>query len=83
MKIQISAIPYAIELTEDTHPAEAGYSKFFIATAGADSPRPVTLKQNGNVWNLYEYSSILSGIRMPVDHQVLPEREREEKRVWD
>lgn len=53
MKIQISAIPYAIELTEDTHPAEAGYSKFFIATAGADSPRPVTLKQNGNAWNLY------------------------------
>lgn len=61
------AVPYAVELTEDTHPAKAGYRKFFIHTAGADSPRPVTLKQYGNDWALHEYFSILSGMRMPVN----------------
>ncbi len=61
------SVPYTVELKEDKHPAEAGYRKFFVFTAGADSPRPLTLKQNRNGWMIYEYSSILSGIRLPVN----------------
>ena len=35
--------------------------------AGADSPRPMKLRQKASTgeWFLWEYSSILSGIRIP------------------
>ena len=59
------SVPYTIEIDRDLHPAETGYQKYFIRTAGADSPRPVTLRQKGSDCFLYEYSSILSGIRLP------------------
>jgi len=39
----------------------------FLKTAGADSPRPMKLRQKASTgeWFLWEYSSILSGIRIP------------------
>ena len=42
-----------------------GYLKVFLKTAGADAPRPVTLRKKGDMWCIWEYSSILSGIRIP------------------
>ena len=47
--------------------AQAGYIRVFLKTAGADSPRPVKLRQKGSLWYLREYSSILSGIRIPAE----------------
>lgn len=61
------SVPYTIEIDRDLHPAETGYQKFFIHTAGADSPRPVTLRQKGSDCFLYEYSSIFFGIRLPME----------------
>ena len=59
------AAPYTLEVLPDSHPAEPGYQKVFLTTAGADSPRPVTLRSKGNRWYLWEYSSILTGIHIP------------------
>ena len=46
--------------------ASVGTAKVFVACTGADSPRPVTLKRNGNgIWKALEWSSLLVGIRPP------------------
>lgn len=59
--------PYGLDVTADPAPQEAGYRRFFLRTAGADAPRPMTLRQKPSTgeWFLWEYSSILSGIRLP------------------
>ena len=46
---------------------EEGYLRVFLQTAGADAPRPVKLRQKPSTgeWFLWEYSSPLSGIRIP------------------
>ena len=60
-------IPYVLEVLEDMRPqdVEPGYVRLYLKTEGADSPRPVKLRQKGEKWYLWEYSSILSGIRIP------------------
>ena len=60
--------PLTLEVLPTPRPqdVEAGYMKVFLKTAGADDPRPVTLRRKGNTWCLWEYSSILTGIRPPV-----------------
>ena len=62
-------IPYVLSIQEDPRPQdiEPGYLRLFLKTAGADSPRPIKLrkKESTGEWFLWEYSSILSGIRMP------------------
>ena len=59
--------PYELDVLPDPtgQPVGDGYLKVFLKTAGADSPRPVTLRRKGEDWCLWEYSSILSGIRTP------------------
>ena len=59
--------PLTLEVIADSRPQdiEEGYLRLFLKTAGADSPRPIKLRQKGNSWYLWEYSSILSGIRIP------------------
>ena len=61
--------PYVLNVLEDPRPQdiEPGYLRVFLKTAGADSPRPMKLRQKGSTgeWFLWEYSSILSGIRIP------------------
>lgn len=59
--------PYIVEVLDDPRPQdlEENYRRFFLKTAGADSPRPIKLRQKGNEWFLWEYSSILSGIKLP------------------
>ena len=60
--------PYPLQVLPDPRPqdVEPGYLRVYLKTAGADSPRPMKLRQKGTNWYLWEYSSILSGIRMPV-----------------
>ena len=64
------AAPYVLNVLEDSRPQdiEPGYLRVFLKTAGADSPRPMKLrkKESTGEWFLWEYSSILSGIRTPV-----------------
>ena len=62
-------VPYVLNVLTDSRPQdmEPGYLRVFLKTAGADSPRPIKLRQKGSTgeWFLWEYSSILSGIRIP------------------
>lgn len=40
--------------------------KVFVASSGADTPRPITLQRNNRgVWKAYEYSSLFVGVRPP------------------
>lgn len=64
-KYAVSA-PFVVDITGDKRDAAAaGYKKVFVACGSADTPRPVTLVQKENRFYLWEYSSILSGIRKP------------------
>ena len=60
---------YTLEVLPDPRPqdVEEGYIRVYLKTAGADSPRPMKLrcKPSTGQWFLWEYSSILSGIRIP------------------
>ena len=62
--------PYVLDVLPDPRPqdVEEGYCRLFIKTTGADSPRPIKLRQKASTgeWFLWEYSSALSGIRIPV-----------------
>ena len=62
------AQPYVLNVLPDprSQDIEAGYIRVFLKTAGADAQRPVKLRKKGGQWYLWEYSSILSGIRIPV-----------------
>ena len=59
-------IPYTVEVEENpyTYAAE-GYAKVYIKTAGADNPRPVTLREKGGEWFLWEHVGPLADIRIP------------------
>ena len=61
--------PYMLQVLPDLRPqdVEPGYLRVYLKTAGADSPRPMKLRQKASTgeWFLWEYSSILSGIRIP------------------
>lgn len=58
--------PFKIEIHDDiSGQKEEGYLKFFIKSSGADSKRPITLRQKGDEYFIYEYSSILLSIVKP------------------
>ena len=61
--------PLMLQVLSDPRPqdVEEGYLRLFLRTAGADSPRPIKLRTKGENWYLWEYSSILSGIRIPAE----------------
>lgn len=63
--------PYTLDVQNDPRPQdiEEGYKRFFLKTAGADSPRPIKLrlKPSTGEWFIWEYSSILTGIRLPAE----------------
>jgi hypothetical protein len=55
--------PYKVELTTNQYsytPSTDGSMrvKLFVATQGADSPRPVTVRKMGNLYSVTEYSSL-------------------------
>ena len=61
--------PYVLNVLPDPRPQdiEPGYLRLLISTPGADAPRPIKLRQKPSTgeWVLWEYSSPLSGIRIP------------------
>ncbi|MDD6989766.1 hypothetical protein [Ruminococcus sp.] len=59
--------PYTISVSENRYSYdEQGIAKLFIKSGGADDPRPIKLrKAKDGKWYLWEYSSILLGIRQP------------------
>lgn len=59
--------PYTITVSTNQYSYEVdGIAKLFIPSGGADSPRPIQLRQaKDGKWYLWEFSSILSGIRQP------------------
>ncbi len=60
--------PLIIELMPDPVPAESEeFKKVRLNSSGADSPRLVTLrrKASGDVWFLWDYPAIVTGIRIP------------------
>ena len=62
------AVPYTVEIIEYSNSREnAGYIRFYLKSSGADSPRPLLLRQKPSTgeWFLWEFEAILAGIRMP------------------
>jgi hypothetical protein len=61
------ATPYTVVISENAYSYEvSGCAKLFIKSGGADDPRPISLRQaKDGKWYLWEYSSILLGIRAP------------------
>jgi hypothetical protein len=60
------ALPYRVEVNETPHTYDAaGYATVYIKSAGADSPRPVTLRQKGSEWYLWQHEGPLMDIRIP------------------
>lgn len=59
--------PYRITVSENPYSyVEEGYAKLFIASGGADTPRPIKLRaKGGQIWFLWE-QFIMVGIRQPV-----------------
>lgn len=57
--VTISSVPTSFD--------QAGYAKFYLRSSGADSPRPVQLRQKASTgeWFLWE-QMLLSDIRVPV-----------------
>lgn len=59
--------PYTLTVTADARSYDQeNMARLFVRSGGADSPRPISLRKakDGN-WYLWEYSSILVGIRLP------------------
>ncbi|MBP3469092.1 MAG: hypothetical protein J6K26_06205 [Lachnospiraceae bacterium] len=57
--------PFTVTVTSDNYSyAEQGYAKLFIRSSGADSPRPIKLRQKGNQWFLWE-QYLMPDIRKP------------------
>ena len=62
-------ISYTVSLTENPYSYSVeGYVKLFLRSARANSERPVVvrLKPSTGQWFLWEQSSVLMGIRIPV-----------------
>jgi hypothetical protein len=59
--------PYTVAVSENAYSyGNQGYAKLFIRSGGADDPRPITLREaKDGKWYLWEYSSILLGVRPP------------------
>ncbi len=58
-------VPYSITVCENPYSyAEAGYAKLFLRSSGADTERPVKLRQKGEQWFLWE-NMLMPSIRVP------------------
>lgn len=57
--------PFKITIQSTSHSNDTeGYVKLFIQCGGADSPRPITMRQKGDQWFLWE-QALLTDIRQP------------------
>jgi hypothetical protein len=60
--------PYQLAFSANPYSGDAasGSYKVFVDCSGAASPRPVTVRRDGEgIWKAREWSSLLSGIRKP------------------
>ncbi len=60
--------PYELEFSVNPYSGDvaSGSYKVFVASSGAASPRPVTVRRDGEgIWKAREWSSLLVGIRKP------------------
>lgn len=57
--------PWVLIVYDDPVAAEEGYLYVRLSTTGADSTRRITLRIKDDSYYLWEYSSILLGIRLP------------------
>lgn len=60
--------PYRVEVIEQANSRDSeGYITLYLKSSGADSIRPVMLrhKPSTNEWFLWQFDSLLSGIRIP------------------
>ena len=59
--------PYTVTAGENPYSyTNQGHATLYIKSGGADSPRPVTLRQaKDGKWYLWEYSSLLLDVRAP------------------
>jgi len=59
--------PHTVVVSDNPHSfATAGTARLFVQCGGADSPRPITMRQaKDGKWYLWEHTSLLVGIRMP------------------
>ena len=61
-------MPYTVEVKTNAYTyQEEGYARFMITCGGADSPRPMTVRQKASTgeWFLWDYKGLLSGIQTP------------------
>ena len=58
-------IPLTLMVYDDPMKAEEGYLYIQVATTGADSRRRITLREKDGQYYLWEYSNVLTGIRLP------------------
>lgn len=57
--------PYTITVFDNPYSYDqAGYAKLYIKSGGADNARPLTLRQKGDKWYLWE-QFLMVGIRIP------------------
>ena len=57
--------PYTIKIRDDPYSYQnEGYARLQLQSFGADNPRPITLRQKGEQWLLWE-QMLLSDIRTP------------------
>ena len=57
--------PWSLLVYDDPMNAEEGYLYIQVATTGADSRRRITLREKDGQYYLWEYSNVLTGIRLP------------------
>lgn len=58
--------PLSIRVEENDYSySDPGYARLLIRTAGADSPRTLTLRQKGEEWFVWEFPGLLADIRKP------------------
>ena len=57
--------PWTLLVYDDPMNAEEGYLYIQVETTGADSRRRITLREKDGRYYLWEYSNVLTGIRLP------------------
>ena len=57
--------PWTLMVYDDLMEAEEGYIYIQVSTTGADSRRRITLREKDGQYYLWEYSNVLTGIRLP------------------
>ena len=57
--------PWTLLVYDDPMNAEEGYLYIQVETTGADSRRRITLREKDGQYYLWEYSNVLTGIRLP------------------